>query len=140
MTIRPATVDDVEAILPMVKKICAFHELRDPQRYAYVANVEQMYRQWLGRRATDPDSVLLVADRGKGELIGFLVADTERDLPIYRTGRIGFIHDVWVDEAYRNEGIGRQMVMLALERFGQIGVEQVRLDVLVDNVLIYAHI
>ena len=45
----------------------------------------------------------------------------------------GFVHDVWVEEPYRNEGLARQMVTLAVERFRAIGVEQVRLDVLVEN-------
>jgi len=133
MTIRPATVDDVDAIIPMVDRICQFHEQRDPVRFAYVPKAAEMYRGWLTERVTDPESVLLVADRGHGQLVGFLAAATQRELPIYRTGKIGFIHDVWVEEAYRNEGIARQMIMLALEHFAQIGIDQVRLDVLVSN-------
>jgi ribosomal protein S18 acetylase RimI-like enzyme len=38
-----------------------------------------------------------------------------------------------VEPAYRNEGIARQLVMLAVERFRQIGVGQVRMDVAYRN-------
>jgi ribosomal protein S18 acetylase RimI-like enzyme len=138
VTIRPARVEDVEQVVLLVAKIAAFHEQRDPARYCFRPNVAQSYRGWLTARATDEQSVFLVAEREAsaaqaGKLVGFLVADSERDIPIYRVDRIGFVHDLWVDEDYRNEGIARQLVTLALERFREIGVQQVRLDVLVDN-------
>jgi RimJ/RimL family protein N-acetyltransferase len=34
----------------------------------------------------------------------------------------------WIEEEYRHEGIARQLVTLAVERFGRIGVKQVRCD------------
>ncbi len=40
---------------------------------------------------------------------------------------------MWVEPTYRNEGIARQMVMLAIERFRAIGVEQIRLDTAAPN-------
>ena len=138
MIIRPATAEDVPEVIPLVEKICGFHEARDPQRYAFVPGAPEMYRGWLTRRAADADSVFLVAQRPASagqpaRIVGFLVADSERDLSIYRHNRIGFIHDVWVDPAYRNEGVARQLVMQTIERFKQIGVDQIRMDVLVDN-------
>lgn len=138
MTIRPATVDDVEQVIPLVEKIAAFHQQRDPSRYSYIPAVGERYRNWLAERAGDPKSVFLVAEReaGGGEparIVGFLVATTERDISIYTINPVGFVHDLWVEEAYRNEGIARQMVMLTVERFRQIGVRQIRMDVLVDN-------
>lgn len=132
MTIRPATVEDVPAVLPMVDRICALHQHWDPAKYSFRDNPGQMYRNWLIGRATDAHSVFLVAERD-GKLVGFLVGTLDRDLPIYRIGEYGFIHDLWVEEEYRHEGIGRQMTMLAVERFRQMGVKQVRLDTAAPN-------
>jgi ribosomal protein S18 acetylase RimI-like enzyme len=133
MTIRPATPEDVPAVIPMAERITALHEAWDPAKYARVDDVGRMYRSWLTSRARDDDgSVFLVAEQ-EGTLVGFLVATVERDIPIYRTGRHGFIHDLWVEPAYRNEGVGRQMVMLAVERFTAIGVTQVRLETAAAN-------
>ncbi|MCC6240060.1 MAG: GNAT family N-acetyltransferase [Phycisphaerales bacterium] len=137
MTIRPAQAQDVQAVLPLVASIAAYHEQRDPQRYCYQPNVTESYRNWLTQRADDPTSVFLVAQHESaqqpGGIVGFLIATVEKELSIYRVGKIGFIHDVWVEPDYRHEGIGRQMVMLAVERFTTIGVSQIRLDVLADN-------
>ena len=138
MEIRPATPADVPQVLPMVRKVCAFHEALDPAKYTFDGDPGEMYRDWLRRRATDRRSVFLVADaratsEKKPRLVGFLIGAVEQEIPIYRVKEYGFVHDLWVEEDYRNEGVARQMVTLAVERFRKIGVPQVRLDVATGN-------
>jgi ribosomal protein S18 acetylase RimI-like enzyme len=138
MEIRPATPEDVPQVLPMVRKIAAFHQAADPAKYSFRADPGETYRNWLRKRATDPRSVFLVADARQASdpeprLVAFLVGTVEPEVVIYQVAEFGFIHDVWVDERYRHEGIGRQFVALAVERFRAIGVRQVRLDVLATN-------
>lgn len=139
MNIRPATPADVPSVLPMVARTCALHEQWDPAKYGFRENPAEMYRRWLTSRTTDPRSVFLVAERSDAMLqdvpflVGFLIGTVEREIPIYRLEEYGFIHDLWVGTTYRNEGIGRQMVMLAIERFREIGVEQIRLDTAAPN-------
>jgi ribosomal protein S18 acetylase RimI-like enzyme len=139
MTIRPATATDLPAVLPMVASICALHEKLDPAKYGFREHPEEMYRRWLTARAIDPRSVFLVADRADKMLqdvpflAGFLIGTVEREIPIYRLEEYGFIHDVWVEPTYRNEGIGRLLVMRAIERFREIDVKQIRLDTAAPN-------
>jgi ribosomal protein S18 acetylase RimI-like enzyme len=136
MDIRPATPQDVPAVLPMVAKVCAFHEDLDAAKYGFIPRPERMYQQWLAKRATDRQSVFLVADAGRGgesKLVAFLVGTVENEIPIYRLQQFGFIHDLWVEPDYRHEGIARQMVTLAVERFAEIGVKQIRLDTAAAN-------
>jgi len=138
MQIRPASPADVPAVLPMVAKIAALHERWDPAKYGYLPNPAEMYRGWLTSRARDRRSVFLVAERDAiltdvPFLVGFLVATVEREIPIYRLEEYGFIHDLWVEEEYRHEGFGQQMVMLAVERFRDLGVRQVRADTAASN-------
>ncbi|HEX8911009.1 MAG TPA: GNAT family N-acetyltransferase [Humisphaera sp.] len=137
MTIRPATAADLPAVLPMVRKEAAFHEGLDPAKYPYRSDPGEVYRGWLTKRVTDERSVFLVADAaGRGEPprpVGFLIGMVEAEIPIYRVREFGFVHDVWVDDDYRHEGVGRQLVMRAVERFKEIGVVQVRLDVVHTN-------
>ena len=140
MDIRPATPDDVPAVLPMVRAVCAFHERLDPAKYGFRGDPGEMYDDWLRRRTRDRKSVFLVADAGPAEtvegadvlwprkLVGFVVGTLTDEIPIYRVERFGFLHDLWVDERYRNEGIGRQLVTEAVARFREMGVPQVRLD------------
>ena len=132
MDIRPATAEDVPSVLPMVAAIAALHESWDPAKFGYLPQPQEMYRGWLTARTHDDRGVFLVAER-EGRLVGFLVATTEQEVPIYRIAEFGFIHDIWVDPAYRNEGFGRQLVMLAIERFREIGVPQVRADTAAAN-------
>jgi RimJ/RimL family protein N-acetyltransferase len=132
MEIRPAKPDDVPAVLPMVAKIAALHEQWDPAKFGYKPHPENMYRNWLTARSSDPRSVFLVADRN-GKLVGFLIATVETEIPIYRLAEYGFIHDIWVEPEYRNEGIARQLVMLCIEKFRDLGMKQVRGDTAAAN-------
>jgi ribosomal protein S18 acetylase RimI-like enzyme len=138
MTIRPATAADVPGVLPMVEKLAQLHERWDPVRYDYQPNPGEMYRRWLTARSSDPRSVFLVADHERlladvPFIVGFLIGTVEASIPIYRTSQFGFIHDLWVEEDYRNEGLARQMTMLAMEKFRDIGVTQVRLETAAAN-------
>jgi ribosomal protein S18 acetylase RimI-like enzyme len=132
MEIRPATAEDVPGVLPMVAAIAALHEAWDPAKFGYKPHPEAMYRGWLTARAGDPRSVFLVADRDQ-KLVGFLISTVESEIPIYRLDEYGFIHDIWVDPNYRNEGIARQLVMLAIEKFRDLGMKQVRGDTAAIN-------
>ena len=133
MDIRPATPADVPAVLPMVRKLCTLHQSWDPAKYTFLPDIEQMYDGWLRAKTTDPRAVFLVADRpGRGP-VAFLIGTVEREIPIYRLKEYGFIHDLWVEEDYRNEGLARTMVMTAIERFRDIGVPQIRCDTAAPN-------
>jgi ribosomal protein S18 acetylase RimI-like enzyme len=133
MHIRPATADDAPLVVPMVERLAAFHGERDPAKYSPLPEIGGMYRSWLAERAVDPRAVFLVAQREPRRLVAFLIGSVEREIPIYRLREYGFIHDVWVEPEYRNEGLARQLVTLAVERFRGMGMRQVRLDVLVGN-------
>jgi len=114
----------------MVEKVCALHEQWDPAKYSFLPGIAQMYEDWLRERASSRRSVFLVAEAsGPGKkLVGMIVGSVEREIPIYRLKEYGFLHDLWVEPEYRNEGIARQMVMLAVEKFKQMGVKQIRCD------------
>ena len=132
LEIRPAQAADVAGVLPLVSKIAALHQSWDRAKYGYDADPAERYRRWLTTRADDPRSVFLVAAR-EGRIIAFLIAAVESEIPIYTLREYGFFHDLWVEEQYRHEGIARQIVMLAIERFRQIGVSQIRLDTAAVN-------
>lgn len=132
MEIRRATAADVPNVLPMVARICALHQHWDRAKYSFLPHPETRYSRWLSARAEDPESVFLVAETD-GKLVAFLIGTVEDEIPIYTLDRYGFIHDLWVEEDFRHEGIGRQMTMMAVERFKQIGVKQVRLDTAAPN-------
>jgi ribosomal protein S18 acetylase RimI-like enzyme len=117
----------------MVKKLTALHESWDPPRYAVREDVGDMYHSWLTDKCDDDRAVFLVADREAVGPVAFLIGTMEEEIPIYKLAEYGFIHDLWVEEEYRCEGIARQLVMLAVERFGAIGAKQIRLSTAAAN-------
>lgn len=127
MLVRSGTVDDIPAVLPMVAKICALHESWDRAKYGFIEHPEQRYEKFLMRMAQNERSVFLVAE-DDGQLIAFITSTIEEGIPIYRLKEFAFIHDLWVEPEYRQKGTARQMVMLSVERFHQMGVKQIRLD------------
>lgn len=139
MKIRPATPADVAKVLPMVAKICALHQSWDSAKYGFLPNPAQRYEKWLTGRTKSDRDVFLVAEvndsasEKSAQLVGFLVATVEQEIPIYELREYAFVHDLWVEPEYRSAGVGRQLVQAALERFTQIGVQQVRLDTAAPN-------
>jgi ribosomal protein S18 acetylase RimI-like enzyme len=128
MHVRAATHEDVAALLPMVRAICALHEQADPVRFAALGDVEQRYARWLPARASDPRSVLLVAERQDASLAGFVVGTVEPEVPIFRVREFGWIHDLWVEPADRRAGVGAALANAAVRAFAAMGVPQVRLE------------
>jgi ribosomal protein S18 acetylase RimI-like enzyme len=134
MLIRKATADDVPAVLPMVAKICALHEAWDAAKFGFLPNPELRYEGWLKRLVTDERGLFLVAEEETGGLVAFLAATVEREaIPIYRLREFAFIHDVWVEAQYRQQGIASQMLLQTVEHFQQMGVKQIRLDTAAAN-------
>lgn len=135
MPIRPATPEDVPAILPMVGAVCRAHAAWDPARYATLGDVEERYRRWLPERAADPRSVLLVATARAAGLapVGFLVASMAPTVPIYTVRETGFVHDLWVEPRFRRMGLARELVRACVARFAEIGAAQVRLETAAAN-------
>jgi ribosomal protein S18 acetylase RimI-like enzyme len=137
MLIRPATIDDIPYVLPMVAKICALHQAWDNAKYNFLPNPERIYQPWLTDHVKNPKSVFLVAESDTttslSHLIAFLIATTEREIPIYRLKEYGFIHDLWVEPEYRHIGVARLLVKRAIAQFTQMEIKQIRLDVAAAN-------
>ena len=132
MPVRPATAADVDAIVPMIAKTCAFHQAANPRKYPFLPHPERGYGNWLRRCAGDPSCVFLVGTHS-GEVVAFLIATIEDEIPIYRIKRYGFIQDLWVEEAYRRHGLAKELLAETVRRFADMQINQVRLDVLEHN-------
>ncbi len=130
--IRPATSEDVAAILPMVRELTRLHETHDPERFKVRPDILDRYATWLPQRIADPRSVLLVADDA-ARLVGFVVGTIEPEIPIYWVPECGWVHDVWVEPSHRGRGVATALVNAAAERFGALGVAQLRLHTAMFN-------
>jgi GNAT superfamily N-acetyltransferase len=127
--VRPATADDVPAVLPMVRAICDLHARHDPERFRVLPDVIERYARWLPERASDPRSVFLVAldPALRPGPVGFTVCTIEPEVPIFWVPECGWIHDLWVEPQARRRGLAVALVQAAAERFRALGVRQLRL-------------
>ncbi|MFM9956753.1 MAG: N-acetyltransferase family protein [Phycisphaerales bacterium] len=134
MVIRPATVDDVPAVLPLVRALCDLHQAADPERFRVVPNVIERYAKWLPERALDARSVFLVAEQSPVPgIAGFAVCTIEPEVPIFWVPECGWVHDVFVVPEARRHGVARALVREVCARFQSLGVKQVRLHTAAFN-------
>lgn len=131
--IRSADQSDIPKILPMIAQICALHQAWDSAKYGFLPNPELLYENWLAQLIAEPNNLCLVAETSAepqtdSRLVAFLIATVEKEIPIYSLKTYGFVHDLWVDAAYRHLGIARSMVQHAIAHFTRLGVQQIRLD------------
>ncbi|MBF2029818.1 MAG: GNAT family N-acetyltransferase [Oscillatoriales cyanobacterium C42_A2020_001] len=137
MEIRSAHQSDVPRILPMIAKICALHQAWDSAKYGFLPHPERLYEHWLSELIKNSQDICLVAEVSEpseaSKLVAFLIATVESEIPIYHLQEFGFIHDLWVEEDYRQEGIAHQLVLRAIAHFSHRGVQQIRLDTAIAN-------
>jgi ribosomal protein S18 acetylase RimI-like enzyme len=108
ITIRRARRDDVAAIIAMLADDplgSARERIEDPLPPAYFRAFETVDR--------DPNIQLVVAENGKGEVVGCLQLCIMPGLSSQGASR-GLIEDVRVASRCRSQGIGEQMVRWAI--------------------------
>jgi len=114
ITIRPATTADQQALGRFGGALMRQHHAADPQRFIQVEHPEAGYGRFLVSEVTNPESVVLVAERS-GEVVGYIWAAVEgiswKDL----RGPCGFVHDIFVDESARGLGAGRALLRAAVD-------------------------
>ena len=124
ITIRPATTADQQPLGRFGGALMRQHHAADPLRFIQVEHPEAGYGRFLVSEVTNPESVVLVAERS-GEVVGYIWAAVEgiswKDL----RGPCGFVHDIFVDESARGLGAGRALLRAAVDWIQAQGRTQV---------------
>ena len=122
--IRPAAKSDEAALGRMGAALMRQHHASDPRRFILTDRPEAGYGRFLVSELADPECVVLVAERGD-EVVGYVFAGIEptswRDL----RGPCGFIHDVYVEERARHQGVAQALLHAAIEWIHSRGMSQV---------------
>ena len=79
--------------------------------------------------------LVVVADLGAGRLAGFLEASIRSHVEDCSTDHVGYLEGWYVDEEYRQMGIGRQLVRYAENWARQKGCTEMGSDAEVDNLV-----
>ena len=108
--IRPATASDAPAISRLWEKLVAYHQTLDPDMPAAAPDGAARYGRSLVDRLDDNHTCVLVAEVDE-QVVGYVlgvVVDLMPEMFEYHAG--GFLADIFVEEAYRGQGIGRALV------------------------------
>src|SRR3989442_8004045 len=108
ITIRPAAASDQEHLGRFGGALMRQHHTADPRRFIQVEHPEAGYGRFLASQISNPNSMVMVAERS-GTVIGYVFADIEGTNWMEFRGPCGVVHDIYVDEAARHLGVGREL-------------------------------
>ncbi len=97
ITVRRASRDDVEALWPLVKDFATSYV---PERNVFEDSFIEL--------VVAPDTVILVAERGSGDLVGYTLANYHGTL--FANGNVAWIEELMVIQSARLSGVGRALV------------------------------
>jgi ribosomal protein S18 acetylase RimI-like enzyme len=128
--INAAEADDLPALEPLWKELYA----HQAEKGMLLKIPDDGYEQWRRSFSSILGRFAAIFQATDGEnMLGFLACRV-RSLPAYFGGfPVGFVSEVYVREAYRRHGVGRQLIDAALAWFAEQGIDRVELQVIVSN-------
>src|SRR5262249_41431152 len=90
------------------------------------------YADLLSEQHGRQDAVVLVAEEA-GKLVGYAFACVEPPCLVALTGRVGWIHDLYVVAEGRGRRTGTRLLDAAIQALGDLGVVDVLLGVASQN-------
>ena len=124
LSVRPATPEDQQHLGRFGGALLRQHHATDPRRFMHVEHPESAYGRFLVSQLSNPDSLVLVAEHS-GTVIGYLFADVEPTNWMQLRGPCGVIQDIYVEEAARHMGAGRELMRAAIAWIHSKGRSQV---------------
>jgi ribosomal protein S18 acetylase RimI-like enzyme len=123
ITIRPARKSDEAALGRFGAALMRQHHDADPRRFLMVDHPEAGYGWFLVSRLSDQDSFVGVAEHSS-EVVGYIFAEVGGTSWKDLRGPGGFIHDIYVDERARGQGVGTELLRAALAWIQSRGMTQ----------------
>ena len=126
--IRPATPADLPVLGRLGALLVRIHHELDPERFIPAPpNTGDGYAAFLGSQLTEPDVVVLVAERD-GVVLGYTYAGVEGKDYMALRGPAGVLHDIVVDPAHRGNGVGGMLLDATIAELGARGAPRVVLS------------
>src|SRR5882757_5163830 len=101
--VRRATRIDAAAIAEFAVALFELHAKWDPKRFTQIATREGAERFYGGR--TEADNAAVFVAENDGNTIGFAYLEFEPLLYAELATKVAWLHDIYVDEAARREGV-----------------------------------
>jgi ribosomal protein S18 acetylase RimI-like enzyme len=130
--VRAAKVADLDDLGRMAGKLVRLHHALDPARFMLIEGVERGYAHFFAGLLDDPDTVLLVGERG-GICVGYAFSRIqERDWNALLEA-CGVLHDIFVDDSERQTGVASHLLEETLKRLTERGTPRLVLHTATQN-------
>jgi ribosomal protein S18 acetylase RimI-like enzyme len=128
------TAADLPAASVLAGKLVALHYALDPQRFLHLPNPEAGYARYLAGELKSDRVVLIVAERtADATVVGYAYARLEPRDYNELLDACGKLHDVYVDESARGQGLGDRLVREVVRRLTEKGAPRIVLMTAVQN-------
>ena len=131
--IRAAEAGDLPGIAVLAGHLVRQHHGFDALRFMQIPNVEAGYAHFFESERLDPDVLLLVAEQA-GRLVGYAYARLEARDWNALLDACGALHDIFVSEELRRQGVARRLVDAVREALRSRGAPRLVLHTASKNV------
>ena len=134
--IRRALEEDLPGIAALAAELVRYHHELDPQRFMHVPDASQGYRHFLRGEMRSGDVVILAALRETEigtRVVGYTYARVEPRNWNDLLDRCGRIHDIFVAEDERRQGIARKLVIETIHHLQELGAPRIVLHTAMYN-------
>jgi len=125
-TVRPMKLSEVDEVVQLWRRLASDQTL--------IIDDENLtrFREFLEGQSKEDENQVLVYEMER-RIVGFLMfMKHARSMLRLRRSR-AMITDLYVEEEYRGQGIASKLLERCLQYLKSLGVEEVRVNVLVDN-------
>ena len=120
--IRPARVDEIEEMLPLIRAYCEFYGSEPNDE-----GLRAMFRTLI----TEPSQGAVFIARDDGRAVGFAALDWKWSS--LKAARIGYLEDLFVDPEARGRGIGDALIEICAERCRELRMPAMQWQTAPDN-------
>ncbi len=134
LVVRSCEPGDLEPVARLAARLVREHHAMDPARFFIFDRIEEGYASYLGDELKKKRAVVVVATLGDS-IVGYAYGRIEpRDWNALRE-RCGVLHDIYVDESARRQGVAARLVEEVVRRLTSLGAPRVILMTAVENVV-----
>lgn len=129
LTIRPATLEDYDAVCTLFESVDQFHADALPDVFQRAEKPARTH-EWFAQIDENPDACMFVAEF-QGTIVGMALCTVRSSpaFPLFVQRRYGHINELVIREPFQRRGIGQRLMQRIHEWIQDQGITEIELDV-----------
>ena len=108
LVIREYATEDIAAIVLKKSELTGLHAAIDPAYYAPSPGADDEFKKYLEKRVNDADFKIFIA-KDDSNCVGYVMGWVEQRPPIYQKRKVGYLSNIFVDEAHQKQEVGEKL-------------------------------